>query len=608
MTRHAPARSLASSASSPWFLALALLVVPACGDEKVIAVGGGPFDTISDTTSILPDGADTEVTPDPNQGRELIPLHDASQPLNVRVTLNQPLRVKVIDYARGGPAVEAAVRFTLKKQPGSEAGDASLSSATAYTDAAGIATVTFRSNSVADVGYAVDVTADLADPISFDVFVTNAPRGTLKVDLRYEGPIAVKNVHVRLVSGQYTCTQFNPVRPTTDVLGEKTLLGTTGGEVTWPNLPEAQRFTVFATAESQNDHLAAAGCLDGIVIVPNQENKTTLTLHLLTLNPTGVYDSTSVFDFTGAIPGQLGQLVDEISLLFTSPGQFLINQIKKLAALYVGEFITNAVFGLFEDAVADVIDDWMFNRSPAWVRDILTVGQDLFQIVNNLELEATLKISKLTNEYYVQGVLLWDGVALYWRLGCARPGEANYDPLCGRNEFSLSAFSNTQFPMDIIEGKFTASIQDFDQLDIDNHTIKLNYGRLIIFALNELVLPALTGQHTLTDAILSFINCASIADGIYFSGLSTIGISESDIESFCTNGITLITRPVELILGALAVDSQLRMSGHAVLSDDNDDLYVDRIQQGSFLGHFESDGQAGSPFTGTWSATRRQAP
>jgi hypothetical protein len=585
--------------SLPWLLALAFA---ACGDEKIVAVGGGPGDTSQ------PSGQDGSSTDPQTSGRELIALHDTSQPLQVRVSMNQLLRVKLVDYALGGPAQGAMVRFALRPTQAAVAGDASLSALSAYTDASGIAAVTFRANTAGDVGYTVDVSVDGAAPVSFELFVANAPRGTLSVDLRYEGPISVKNLHVRLASGQYTCTQFNPVRPSTDVIAEKTLLGLGSSDVSWPNLPEAQRFTVFATADSPEGHLAAAGCLDGIVIVPNQDNRVTVTLHLLSLNPTGTYDSSSVFDFTGAIPGELGDLVDEISLLFESPGTFLIDRIKDLAAAYVGQLITNAVFGLFEDKVAEVIDDWMFYESPSWIRDIWTIGQDLFQIVNNLELLATLKISKLTNEYYVQGVLLWDGVVLYWRLGCAEEWEAGYDPNCGRNEFSLSDFANTEFPMDIIEGRFTASVTDFDQLDVDNHVIKLNYGKLILFALNEMVLPALSGEHNITDAVLSFVDCEAIADGIYFTGLSTIGIDEADIANFCTSGIELITRPVTLILSGLAVDSQMRMSGHAVLTDDNDDLIVDHVIDGQFLGNFESNGAAGSPFTGSWQADKRTLP
>ena len=578
----------------------ALLALAACGDQKVVAVGGGPFDTTTDT------GNPSETKDPQGSGREIIVLHDTSTPLQVRVTENQLLRVKVVDYASSGPAVDAGVRFSIIA--GADSGNGALSSLQAYTDASGSASVTFRSNTSANVSYTVEVATEGAEPVRFDLFVADAPRGTLTVHLAYEGPdIDVKSVHVRLVSGQFTCGQFNPVTPPTDVVQETTVLGV-GNLVTWPNLPEAQRFTVFATADTTAHPLAAAGCLDGIVLVANQANDVTLSLSVLQLNPTGVYDSDSIFDFTGAIPGQVGAIVQELSTLFTSPGTFLIDMVKKLAAAYVGELITNAVFGLFEDEVAEVIDDWMFNESPSWVRDILTVGQDLFQIVNRLELLATLKISKLTNNYYVQGVLDWDGVVLMWRYGCPHEGDPGYDPNCGRNEFSLAQFSNTAFPMDIVEGRFTASILDFDQLSIDNHTIKINYGKLIIFALNELILPALTGEHDLTDAVLSFIDCAAIADGIYFSGLATIGVDEEDIAGWCTSGVSLITNPVELILSGLAIDSQMRMTGHAVLQDDDADLRVDAITDGTFLGNFESDGQVGSPFTGTWHAEKHTSP
>lgn len=574
-----------------------------CGDEKIVAVGGGPLHDV--TSGDAPDGAGQDTGTNPPTGlREIVVLHDTSRPLSITVTQNQLLRAKVIDYGLGGPASDVTLRFAVVS--GAEAGDGSLSSFSAYTDASGIAAVTFRSGTAADKTYTIQVSADGAEPVRFDVYVADSPRGDLRVALAYEGPIAVKNVHVRLVNGQFTCGQFSPINPPVDVVGEKTLLGVGTGDVVWQHLPASERFTVVATAESQEGHLAASGCIDGVVIVGEQENKVTLTMFLLTLNPAGVYDSTSVFDFTGAIPGQVGELVSQITLLFTSPGHFLIEQVKSIAAAYVGELITNAVFGLFEDTVADVIDDWMFNNSPQWIQDILQVGTDLLQVVNNLEMQAELRISKLSNDYYVQGALLWNGIVLYWHWGCAEQGQAGYDPNCGRYVFNLAAFQNTQFPMDIIEGHFTATIQNFNQLDIDNHVIKINYGKLIIFVLNELILPALSGEHTLHDAILSFINCHAIGQSI--GGFGLLGIDEQDVEDFCVSAVTTIVTPVEFVLSGLAIDSQLRMSGNATMIDQDDDLKVDEIVDGHFLGHFESDGQQGSPFTGVWEAFKTALP
>jgi hypothetical protein len=582
-------------------LSLALcasLGVAACGDDKVVAIGGGPNDTSGDTAGQDVEGPDVP----PARLRELIVLHDTATPLALRVTETRQIRVKLVDYGASGPAVDARMDFAIVNS--TEGGTGSLNSQQVYTDTSGIATVTFRSGTAADKNYTIEVRANDAESVRFEIFVSDAPRGSVRVRLQYEGAVSLKNIHVRLVPGIYTCGQFNAVSPPTDLVAEKTVLGLGGGEVVWHNLPDAQRFTVFATATSQQDRLAAGGCLDGVVVLANQENTVTLNLYLLNLNAAGVYDAITTFDFTGAIPGTVGDVIDELSLLFNSPGTFLINQVKRLAAMYVGEFITNTIFGLFEDAVAREIDEWMFERSPSWLRSILTVGQDIMQIVNRLEMLSNLQITKLGGDFSIQGAQRWHGLALYWRYNCAREGQPGYDPNCGRNVFSMTDISNTEFPLNLVEGRFTASIQDFDRLSIDNHSIKLNYGRLVIFVLNELILETLTGHDNLLDAVRSFIDCAQLADRIYFGSLSTIGISESDIESFCDGAINIIITPLTLVLDALAMDTSIRLNGTAVLEDTNNDLRVDLIKDGAYMGHFESDGRAGEPFTGTWSASR----
>ncbi len=578
-------------------LASAVLLA-GCSDDRVVAVGGGPAPEPG------ADASGPDATP-VQRDRELIVLHDTSAPLALRVTESVPLRAKLVDYARGGPASDTAVSFRIVTSP--DGGTGTLNIEQVYTDAAGLATVTFRSGTAADRQYTVEVSAAEAEPVRFDIFVSDAPRGSVKVKLAYEGAIALGNIHVRLVPGLYSCGSMNVVSPPSDIIAEKTLLGLGPGEVAWHNLPDAQRFTVFATAKSQQGRLAAAGCLDGVAVIAGQENTVTLPLYLLSLNATGVYASDAIFDFTGAIPGTVGDVIDEISLLFNSPGGFLIVQIKRLASLYVGELITNAVFGLFEDAVVEAVDTWMFNSSPPWVRNILTVGQDLMQIVNRLELLATLTLTKLTGPYTVQGSLRWQGLALTWRYGCAREGQPGYDPNCGRREFSMTDIANTEFPMNLVEGRFNAAIQDFDRLIIDNHVVRLNYGRLVIFVLNELILETLTGHDNLSDAVHSFIDCAALADRIYFGSLSTIGIDESDIAGFCDGAIDVIITPLTMVLEALAVETSIRLSGTAVLEDLDDDLRVDRIVNGQYMGNFESDGRAGEPFTGTWQAERAGA-
>ena len=598
-------------------LGFAVILGVACGESRVIAVGGGPpVDDQADGLDGAPPGGELgddaagggkdDGPPATGALREIILLHDTSLPIQLAITEQLLIQAKVIDYSRSGPAEDVLVSFGIVEGP-AEGGDATLTATQANTNPLGEVGVTFRANYVANVHYTVELNANGAEPVQLELFVTDAPKGDILVNLVYEGPISVKNVHVRLFPGDYTCGQFNPTNVPANVIADNTLLGLgLESQVVWTDLAAAAKYTIVATAQSPAGSLAAAGCLDGVVVIPAEENTVTLTMFLLTLNPTGTYDTVNVFDFTGAIPGQLGELVDQIVLLFNDPGKFLIDQIKALVSNWIPSWVTDLAFSLFEDQLADIITGWIKNESPDWIQDIFLIGDDLTQIVDHLEMEATLQIAKLQSDYYVQGTLWWTGIALYWHLGCELdPEHPGYDPDCGKFSFGLSDFTNTQFPMDIIEGKFTASIQDFDQFDIDNHTIKINYGKLILFVLNEMVLPALTGEDNLTDAVLSFINCGSIAAAFSNGVLDAIGVEEDDIEGFCVDAITFLTLPVEAVLGNLALDSQLRLTGHGTLIDLDNDLKVDQIIDGTYLGHIEVDGQEGPEFDGFWEAAKQ---
>jgi hypothetical protein len=142
-------------------------------------------------------------------------------------------------------------------------------------------------------------------------------------------------------------------------------------------------------------------------------------------------------------------------------------------------------------------------------------------------------------------------------------------------------------------------ITNYDQLTIDPHTIALNYGKLILFVFNNLILQELTGENNLVDAVASMLGCDSIADT-----LSDLGIDEQDIYDACIVAVTLLVIPLESFLIGLETDSLIKLSGDATLHDDDDDLLVDRIEPGYWDGQVLIEGAAGNPFEGTWEAFR----
>lgn len=592
------------------------LVLGGCGDTKTIATGGGPPPEVgagkadADASSGGPSTDASSETPGGSDelGREIVLQHDTSEPVSVTRDEQLLLRAKVIDYEAAGPASDVPVAYQIIDGP--EQGDASLSTQQVLSNEQGEVGVTFLAGTTTDVTYTVRLNAPEASAVTLDVRVEPRPRGDLRVQLDYEGPIDLKNLEVRLYPSSVSCSSFNAVDLPPDPLGAKTVLGLgLSSSPVFEDLLASQTYTVVAVGESPEGSLAGAGCLDGIAVPGEGEQEVTLTMYLLTLNPTGVYDSASRFDFTGAIPGQVGELVDQVTTLFNDPGDFFIEQIKNLVANYVGELATDTVFGLFEDELTEVITNWMLNQSPDWLQDVFIVGQDLTQVVHDLELHATLKISKLQSDYSVQGVFEWDGIVLRWSCGCdgcPEEGAPGYDPSCAEYEFGLDDLQNTEFPLDLVEGQFLAQIQDFDRLNVQNHVIELNYGKLIIFALNEILLPAITGEDSIEDALASVVDCDSIAEGISDSILGDLGLSESNVKTFCQDSVSTIAAPATAILSELAVDSSLRLEGHARLVDDDADLIVERIIDGEFVGHIESNGQQGDEFDATWEAERQQ--
>ena len=597
------------------------LLALACGDADTGTAPGGPDSNspgfAGDTTpgvdpdtglplgDVAPDTAGEPTGPK----LEIIILHDTTYPVQVQIQDEFIIRAKVVDYGAGKPAEDVEVAYDIVTNEGMNgmAGDAQLSAKAAYSDQKGEVENTFRANYVGDVNYTVRLSAEGAEDVFIDIIVSDTPKGSIEVHLEYEGPININTIKVRLMPKTFICGSYKPTANISGSLADKTVLDISSTPV-FDGLAAGSHFTLVATAKSPKGALAAAGCKDGVFVIAGQKTPTTMNLYLLPLIPTGSYDVDNYFDFTTVLPelGTVGLVIEGIVTLFNDPGKFLIDQIKNLVKIWLGEIIggvVEAAFGLFENELAGIITDWAKNDSPEWMQDFFTIGDDLTQIVDNLHLISVLKVSKLHNDYYFQGTQYWNGIVFSWKFGCDKDAP-DYDT-CGLYKFSMEAFADTQFPQDIIEGHFTGSIVNYDKLFIDNHTIQLSYGKLILFVLNELLLPAISGENNMKDAALKFVNCPGIAKTFSNSILDGIGLEEKDIEKYCKTTISLLLSPLEAWIGSLAIDSQLWLTGQCTLLEETDDLYVDKLLDGKYSGTVEIEGGAGPSFKGSFSGVKQ---
>ncbi len=593
---------------------VAALVLFSCGGKETTVKYDFPTDTTVPTGDAsagvdLPGAADHQKPPLEYRYRIKL-IEDTTKPLQVIVGDHPSIQAWVVDFDSNTPAVNYPVQYEiLASDP--ECNEhppcARFMVKEASTDADGNVWVTFEAGEQGGVLYDVRVSGDDALTDSMEIMVNDPPTGDIRLALEYFGPIAIHGINIRLMHGFVSCSEFNPVNPWTEVDQQKTVSGIDSTPL-FSGLPLDESYLLFATALGPTEHLTAEGCTDAIHVLPieNGETKVTLELDPVILNPAGTYDMVSKFDFTDAIPGQAGEIIDLIVTVFTDPGDIIIDLVKELVKQYIGELITDLAFSLFEDMLSDIISDWLLNNSPDFIQDFFVIGQDLVQIVNNVTLTSELKISKLSGDYYIQGIQSWQGIILYWKLGCD-PDDPDYED-CGAYPFSLQDLQDSDVPINLITGQFNGMVANVDQLIIDKHIVELNYGALILFVINEMLLPAVSDYNSIEDLLYSIVDCPSIADAFDNSILDAIGIDEGDLEGFCNQAVTLLVSPIEEMIMNLALDSKMRMHGKCTMVDENDDLYVDTLIEGEWWGHIEIQSEEGSEFSGTFEAEKAEMP
>lgn len=573
----------------------------ACQDEKPAAGNGRP-----DSGFDWPDSGD--------QGPFAILIVEPEE-IEGQVTTRHTLAAHV--FASTGIRVpNMPVRFAITSE---NPGNASLSDETVFTDERG------RAENSLYLGTSpgqltVQVSLDgYGQPVLVQVRVIDYPTGRLQVTLEGVGPARIGPIEIFVMPGTNRC----PYNPIVQPFGElkKTTLPTVNETTDF----DAQQFianqpvTIWARGMCGNASLrtmAATGCQDGVIIPANDTARVTLTMVVKPLQTVGTYDVVGRYDFTGAIPGVAGDVIERLDVLFgdRNIAEFLIYGIQSLIEAFFDNIIVEVIFWVI-DQVQDIaepwINDWILSVAPDWLLDFLTVGDDLLQIVTHLELIQVTRFDKTGSDFTVAGTEEWVGIALYWRLNC----DEGSPPDCGRYEFNMEDLLQAEEPIEAVYATFNARATNFNQLVMDPHNINLQYGRLILFVLNNVVLPLIAdGARSISEALINLIDCEGLAwsitgnDGEWggsYRGID-VGFDVDDAIGWCEGAANLLGDTATNLLEALSFDSVLAIEGSCELQEDDMDLMVDRLENGHYRGWILVDGQRGDQeFRGTWRGDRR---
>jgi len=593
-------------------LVMVCLSISACRDES-----------FQDTPDSGIDASDDAAAPEGNTTDRylLCPNPDEEVTVTERLSLSAMV-LRAAPDPEGGytfePVTGATVRFNIEEEtvPESDYDRARLMSASVFTDDSGKASVDLMAGS-APTDLVVRVRADGAtNECEINVRVIERPIGHIKAVVQYDGPVPLSKVDLYLMDGSRSRCPYNPswvpmneeASASVRQSGDAVVFGPFHESP--PNGPPAE-YPIWARAKIRVNDLetiGAGGCVDGITIRGGETVVVSVPLMLARLSVVGRYDMVSHYNWTTAIPGTVGEVMRRLDQAFNDTGNFLVDMVQLFLDEYLSdviEFVAEVVSWVleqFQPLIAAWINDWVQHDAPAWLQHFLTIGQDIMQVASNLEVLSRITFDKGGNRFRFNGQEVWKGVALYWRVDC----EQDAPPDCGRYEISIEPDS----PLGLILADFEAEVDSFNKLRILEHGIELRYGRLILFVLNELILPRIAdGAHSLEEALVHAVDCSHLADsversdgedddiwGVELPDDRRVGVSQESLRNVCISALESLGGYVTDLLEGLVVDSMVTRTGQWNIYEDNNDLLVDRLEKGIWEGRVIVDGTAGDPF------------
>jgi hypothetical protein len=540
--------------------------------------------------------------PDNGQLLHVAPCVPAQDCLvDLSTTNAQDLQVQLVD-ADGAPVVDALISFEGQL----EGTGLTLGSTNVYTNADGIATTSIQSGT--DAGQTGTVTAstsnELVGTVKWLIAVNSKDSSSYRVNFEHSGASQIKPIDVRLFADSVTCDDLAANPSQTAEFERQGIVDSAGvfPTVVFPNIANGNSYTVAAWGKflDNNDVEVAYGCTDGNDPVLNGtpvDVTVTLVDHIPTI--TGEYAITHDFDLTGALPDNVRTVVDLIGRLTTDPGSFVVgcpdNDSEQtctsdnscgnpdkicaengrctdrdcpagtvgIAQLIldllpagnvkdsINDFLTSS-FGssVARDLITNVFDNWLNDSAPSWFSSTVNITADIYETLRRFRVTGVIRIleapqvaiDETTGD--VVGVLppdagyqLWDSFIFYWSQGCE---DAPNPDFCAQRQ-PLSA---ADLGIEAVAGNFTGTVFGSNKLQINQHTLSLNYGALLVAVIERFVLPAIFGNNcgdsgnlacdSLELALQEMISCTDVAEFAGDQGSTLYNIAKTGCESLLT--------------------------------------------------------------------------
>ncbi|MFT5431880.1 MAG: hypothetical protein ACI9OJ_002578, partial [Myxococcota bacterium] len=484
----------------------------------------GEPDTFVEDTFVQPPG-DVELDFQTVNGDDDSPCKGSGR-CAIFMSINGSRDLKVTAKQDGAPVDGLEVAWEITKDPQMKL---ALGSSVSYTGSDGNTQTSVNQidQEVSQYEVKVSIRNSDATPIYFDITVTTKGIVPLIVSYDYTGKRNFQAVTTYLFKHtddkNFPCSAVNPNQIIGADLSHAPISLTQSAN--FPQLPDletemTQKYTIVGIGKDSSGPVLVWGCDDQKGEVSFVGSKSVK----IPLNNTPPkwsgkdFEVTTNFDLVSALPDNVESIVNTVLGFFTDPaGQLLVlvcdlggnvNGIDDLCGvvfqdssnpcLEPEEQCFDTVGIAIKSLVTDLLNSLLEDNLAG---DIFFTGQDVAKILKGLELKATMRF---LNEPKEDGTFstddteaTWHTVRYRWTLGTNCMPD---DYACGWRDFNVSSFQDN-----VIEAPFSGRVDYNDddeyRLTIDKHSLKINYGSLLLYLIEKQLLPIIGGDGTKPDTV-----------------------------------------------------------------------------------------------------------
>jgi hypothetical protein len=495
------------------------------------------------------------------------------------------LQARIFDSALAKTVEGAEVTFSL-----SGSGDAKFLETTALTSDLGVAAVSFSTGT--DLG--VTYTIKAANPCTEDQVVTLstvAPeQGSFMITYSLSAELTETWEQLTVVAYADNtiplCGAVDYTKPGSQGVelpaGEST--------IEFTQIQANAAYVVFGIAYNPDGVPVGGGCTEGVSVLPDMTTDAEVAIESLAMNPAGGYD------LTVQVAAK-----DLMALQWIDAGAAL-DQIIGDSGQTIGQKVLDDILIFFPDglpdcgdmdAAADIqasIDAGLENLDTANI-DWLAANAD--QWLNKLLANVTFK-GKLMVEESAENQT-WTATWSTESMEFSGPIDCSEDTCDSWLLFAPETFGLGDVHVDLSQEVFDLVATGFAELAVQPFDLPIAPGKLVLFALNNIVLKERGLSNEVVELFDTTFNCSALMAQVSAQTIACINKPQTQLIESCESAVDGMAADFYGAMAAFTAEQHLATAGTLTSVDDNNDLTVDSIT-GNFEGDFLLGGETEATF------------